>query len=81
MKRQLDSNELSNSNETVHTVIMVSVEMVPDATNSLCGYKVVASQPSDLEDFSKLFKDFTKRHCRLISVKDLTKATMKKLTQ
>ncbi|CAF2122698.1 unnamed protein product [Brassica napus] len=53
---------------------------VPNATNSLCGYKVVTGQPSDRlgEDFSELNKDFTER---LTTVEDLTKTTMKKLTQ
>lgn len=53
---------------------------VPNATNSLCGYKIVTGQPSDRlgEDFSELNKDFTER---LTIVEDLTKATMKKLTQ
>ncbi|KFK44729.1 hypothetical protein AALP_AA1G295200 [Arabis alpina] len=52
----------------------------PNATNSLCGYKIVTGQPSDRlgEDFSELYKDFTER---LTTVEDLTKATMKKLTQ
>ncbi|KAL0666907.1 hypothetical protein Bca4012_029611 [Brassica carinata] len=53
---------------------------VPNATNSLCGYKIVTGQPSDRlgEDFSELNKDFTER---LATVEDLTKTTMKKLTQ
>ena len=36
---------------------------VPNATNSLCGYKIVTGQPSDRlgEDFSELNKDFTER--------------------
>jgi uncharacterized membrane protein YgcG len=52
----------------------------PNATNSLCGYKIVTGQPSDRlgEDFSEFNKEFTER---LTSVEDLTKATMKKLTQ
>ncbi|KAI7730975.1 hypothetical protein M8C21_006824 [Ambrosia artemisiifolia] len=52
----------------------------PNATNSLCGYKIVTGQPSDRlgEDFSEFYKDFTER---LSCVEDLTKATMKKLTQ
>ncbi|CAN1283847.1 Apoptosis inhibitor 5-like protein API5 [Linum perenne] len=52
----------------------------PNATNCLCGYKIVTGQPSDRlgEDFSELYKDFTER---LTNVEDLTKATMKKLTQ
>ncbi|MFS8015745.1 putative apoptosis inhibitory 5 [Helianthus anomalus] len=52
----------------------------PNATNSLCGYKIVTGQPSDRlgEDFTELYKDFTER---LNCVEDLTKATMKKLTQ
>ncbi|KAF8408994.1 hypothetical protein HHK36_005065 [Tetracentron sinense] len=35
----------------------------PNATNSLCGYKIVTGQPSDRlgEDFSENFKDFTER--------------------
>ncbi|KAL5576638.1 hypothetical protein UlMin_018337 [Ulmus minor] len=53
---------------------------VPNATNSLCGYKIVTGQPSDRlgEDFSDQYKDFTER---LTSVEELTRATMKKLTQ
>ncbi|KAK8608055.1 hypothetical protein V6N13_023490 [Hibiscus sabdariffa] len=52
----------------------------PNATNSLCGYKIVTGQPSDRlgEDFSEYYKEFTER---LSSIEDLTKATMKKLTQ
>ncbi|KAK8494525.1 hypothetical protein V6N12_033764 [Hibiscus sabdariffa] len=52
----------------------------PNATNSLCGYKIVTGQPSDRlgEDFSENYKDFTER---LSSVEDLTRATIKKLTQ
>ncbi|KAH9748935.1 Apoptosis inhibitory protein 5 (API5) [Citrus sinensis] len=52
----------------------------PNATNSLCGYKIVTGQPSDRlgEDFSDCYKDFTER---LTTVEDLTRATMKKLTQ
>ncbi|KAJ0589689.1 putative apoptosis inhibitory 5 [Helianthus annuus] len=52
----------------------------PNATNSLCGYKIVTGQPSDRlgEDFTEFYKDFTER---LKCVEDLTKATMKKLTQ
>ncbi|KAK3039910.1 hypothetical protein RJ639_027745, partial [Escallonia herrerae] len=35
----------------------------PNATNSLCGYKIVTGQPSDRlgEDFSENYKDFTER--------------------
>ncbi|KAG4143708.1 hypothetical protein ERO13_D06G208800v2 [Gossypium hirsutum] len=52
----------------------------PNASNSLCGYKIVTGQPSDRlgEDFSEYYKDFTER---LSSVEDLTRATIKKLTQ
>ncbi|XP_023736608.1 apoptosis inhibitor 5-like protein API5 isoform X2 [Lactuca sativa] len=52
----------------------------PNATNSLCGYKIVTGQPSDRlgEDFSEFYKDFTER---LTCVEDLAKVTMKKLTQ
>ncbi|MBA0811656.1 hypothetical protein Gohar_003532, partial [Gossypium harknessii] len=52
----------------------------PNASNSLCGYKIVTGQPSDRlgEDFSEYHKDFTER---LSSVEDLTRATIKKLTQ
>ncbi|XVF40395.1 hypothetical protein PTKIN_Ptkin01aG0110000 [Pterospermum kingtungense] len=52
----------------------------PNATNSLCDYKVVTGQPSDRlgEDFLEHYKDFTER---LSSVEDLTRATMKKLSQ
>lgn len=52
----------------------------PNATNSLCGYKIITGQPSDRigEDFSEYFKDFTER---LTCVEELSRATMKKLTQ
>ncbi|XP_076951520.1 apoptosis inhibitor 5-like protein API5 [Bidens hawaiensis] len=52
----------------------------PNATNSLCGYKIVTGQPSDRlgEDFSEFYKDFTER---LKCVEELAKATKKKLTQ
>ncbi|KAB5560659.1 hypothetical protein DKX38_005616 [Salix brachista] len=52
----------------------------PNATNSLCGYKIVTGQPSDRlgEDFSEFNTDLIER---LNSVEDLTRATMKKLTQ
>ncbi|KAL6953216.1 Apoptosis inhibitor 5, partial [Sarracenia purpurea var. burkii] len=52
----------------------------PNATNSLCGYKIVTGQPSDRlgEDFSECHKDFTER---LRTIDDLTKAMVKKLTQ
>ncbi|KAE8689847.1 hypothetical protein F3Y22_tig00110931pilonHSYRG00180 [Hibiscus syriacus] len=52
----------------------------PNATNSLCGYKIVTGQPSDRlgEDFSENYKDFTEK---LSSIEDLTRATIKKLTQ
>ncbi|KAK4755594.1 hypothetical protein SAY87_009351 [Trapa incisa] len=53
---------------------------VPNATNSLCGYKIVTGQPSDRlgEDFTEHFREFTER---LNVVEELTRATMKKLTQ
>ncbi|XP_023518315.1 apoptosis inhibitor 5-like protein API5 [Cucurbita pepo subsp. pepo] len=53
---------------------------VPNATNSLCGYKIVTGQPSDRlgEDFSDNYKDFTER---LTNIEELTRATIKKLTQ
>ncbi|KMT04551.1 hypothetical protein BVRB_8g182130 [Beta vulgaris subsp. vulgaris] len=52
----------------------------PNASNSLCGYKIVTGQPSDRigEDFSEQYKDFTER---LKCVEELSRATMKKLTQ
>ncbi|KAH6795663.1 hypothetical protein C2S51_036649 [Perilla frutescens var. frutescens] len=52
----------------------------PNATNSLCGYKIVTGQPSDRlgEDFSEQSKDFTER---LSTTEDLAKAMNKKLTQ
>ncbi|KAL6538317.1 hypothetical protein OROGR_012305 [Orobanche gracilis] len=52
----------------------------PNATNSLCGYKIVTGQPSDRlgEDFSEQYKDFTER---LSTVEELAKAMNKKLTQ
>ncbi|XP_004505119.1 apoptosis inhibitor 5-like protein API5 [Cicer arietinum] len=53
---------------------------VPNATNSLCGYKIVTGQPSDRlgEDFSEHYNDFTER---LKNVEEFTRATIKKLTQ
>ncbi|CAA0808690.1 Apoptosis inhibitory protein 5 (API5 [Striga hermonthica] len=52
----------------------------PNATNSLCGYKIVTGQPSDRlgEDFSEQYKDFTER---LSTIEELAKAMIKKLTQ
>ncbi|CAN4117482.1 unnamed protein product [Withania somnifera] len=52
----------------------------PNATNSLCGYKIVTGQPSDRlgEDFSENYKEFTER---LTCVEELARATIKKLTQ
>ncbi|PIA31324.1 hypothetical protein AQUCO_05100098v1 [Aquilegia coerulea] len=53
----------------------------PNATNSLCGYKIVTGQPSDRlgEDFSDIYKDFCES--RLTTVEDLARITMKKLNQ
>ncbi|XP_051135860.1 apoptosis inhibitor 5-like protein API5 [Andrographis paniculata] len=52
----------------------------PNATNSLCGYKIVTGQPSDRlgEDFSEQYKDFTER---LSTIEELAKSMNKKLTQ
>ncbi|KAL3508723.1 hypothetical protein ACH5RR_028124 [Cinchona calisaya] len=52
----------------------------PNATNSLCGYKIVTGQPSDRlgEDFSEQFKDFTER---LSTIEDLARSMIKKITQ
>lgn len=52
----------------------------PNATNSLCGYKIVTGQPSDRlgEDFSENYKDFTER---LTNTEDLTRGAIKKLNQ
>ncbi|CAA7028718.1 unnamed protein product [Microthlaspi erraticum] len=52
----------------------------PNATNSLCGYKIVTGQPSDRlgEDFSEFYKEFIER---LTNFEDLTKIKMKNLTQ
>ncbi|KAL1828222.1 hypothetical protein DCAR_0207417 [Daucus carota subsp. sativus] len=52
----------------------------PNASNSLCGYKIVTGQPSDRlgEDFTEQYKDFTER---LNCVEELAKAANKKLTQ
>ncbi|KAG9446115.1 hypothetical protein H6P81_012243 [Aristolochia fimbriata] len=52
----------------------------PNATNSLCGYKIVTGQPSDRlgEDFSDNYKDFNER---LTNLEEQAKTTMKKLTQ
>lgn len=40
-----------------------TVQQAPNATNSLCGYKIVTGQPSDRlgEDFSDQYKDFSER--------------------
>ncbi|GAB4831358.1 hypothetical protein Ancab_005371 [Ancistrocladus abbreviatus] len=59
---------------------VVQLLKAPNATNSLCGYKVVTGQPSDRlgEDFSEYHKDFMKR---LTCAEELSRATMKKLTQ
>ncbi|GAB4831347.1 hypothetical protein Ancab_005358 [Ancistrocladus abbreviatus] len=56
------------------------VSKAPNATYSLCGYKVVTGQPSDRlgEDFSEYHKDFMER---LTCAEELSRATMKKLTQ
>ncbi|KAL9269867.1 Apoptosis inhibitor 5-like protein [Drosera capensis] len=60
--------------------LIVQLLKAPNATNSLCGFKVVTGQPSDRlgEDFSDLYKEFMER---LTCVEELTRATMKKLTQ
>ncbi|XP_075521783.1 apoptosis inhibitor 5-like protein API5 isoform X1 [Primulina tabacum] len=52
----------------------------PNASNSLCGYKIVTGQTSDRlgEDFSEQYKDFTER---LSTIEDLSRAMIKKLTQ
>ncbi|KAL9684864.1 hypothetical protein QQ045_022306 [Rhodiola kirilowii] len=52
----------------------------PNATNSLCGYKIVTGQPSDRigEDFSEISKEFSER---LKSIEEIAKSTQKKLTQ
>ncbi|KAL8510147.1 hypothetical protein ACS0TY_017101 [Phlomoides rotata] len=52
----------------------------PNATNSLCGYKIVTGQPSDRlgEDFTEQYKDFTER---LSTIEELARAMNKKLTQ
>ncbi|KAL0406759.1 UNVERIFIED_CONTAM: Apoptosis inhibitor 5-like protein API5 [Sesamum latifolium] len=59
---------------------VVQLLKTPNATNSLCGYKIVTGQPSDRlgEDFSEQFKDFTER---LNTIEELAKAMNKKLTQ
>ncbi|XAR68297.1 hypothetical protein NMG60_11003377 [Bertholletia excelsa] len=53
---------------------------IPNATNSLCGYKIVTGQPSDRlgEDFSERHKDFIER---LRIIDDLTKTMLKKLNR
>ncbi|XP_042030242.1 apoptosis inhibitor 5-like protein API5 [Salvia splendens] len=55
-------------------------QKAPNATNGLCGYKIVTGQPSDRlgEDFSEQYKDFLER---LNCVEDLVRATTKKLNQ
>ncbi|CAI9784236.1 unnamed protein product [Fraxinus pennsylvanica] len=56
------------------------LSITANATNSLCGYKIVTGQPSDRlgEDFSDLNKAFTER---LSTIEVLAKAMNKKLTQ
>lgn len=51
-------------NLTWHLKVLIScVKQAPNASNSLCGYKIVTGQPSDRlgEDFSEQYKDFTER--------------------
>uniref|UniRef100_A0A7N0TRW9 Apoptosis inhibitor 5 n=1 Tax=Kalanchoe fedtschenkoi TaxID=63787 RepID=A0A7N0TRW9_KALFE len=52
----------------------------PNATNSLCGYKIVTGQPSDRigEDFSEISKEFSER---LRNIEEIAKNSQKKLTQ
>lgn len=52
----------------------------PNATNSLCGYKIVTGQPSDRlgEDFLDNYKDFCER---LTATEDMARIAMKKLNQ
>ncbi|KAK2968390.1 hypothetical protein RJ640_004396 [Escallonia rubra] len=51
----------------------------PNATNSLCGYRIVTGQPSDMlgENFSDNYEDFMER---LSIVEDLATVMVKKLT-
>uniref|UniRef100_A0A7N0TQM4 Uncharacterized protein n=1 Tax=Kalanchoe fedtschenkoi TaxID=63787 RepID=A0A7N0TQM4_KALFE len=52
----------------------------PNATNSLCGYKIVTGQPSDRigEDFSEISKEFSER---LRNIEEIAKNSQKKLTK
>lgn len=45
------------------SIIVICVKQAPNASNSLCGYKIVTGQPSDRlgEDFTEQYKDFTER--------------------
>lgn len=55
---------LQNYSLTIHPFLIGNLtRQAPNATNSLCGYKIVTGQPSDRlgEDFSEFYKDFTER--------------------
>jgi hypothetical protein len=53
---------------------------VPNATNPLCGYKIVTGQPSDRlnEDFTPQYSEFTER---LAVLEERTKKQQKVLTE
>ncbi|GJV30402.1 apoptosis inhibitor 5-like protein API5 [Tanacetum coccineum] len=51
----------------------------PNATNSLCGYKIVTGQPSDRlgEDFTEFNKDFTESNTKGATISEEEKARIK----
>ncbi|CAK9135284.1 unnamed protein product [Ilex paraguariensis] len=79
IRRKLEDIKFTNVECLLYTFHHLA-HKTPNATNSLCGYKIVTGQPSDRlgEDFSEYYKDFTER---LGIVEDLAKAMIKKLTQ
>ncbi|CAK9137851.1 unnamed protein product, partial [Ilex paraguariensis] len=79
IRRKLEDIKFTNVECLLYTFHHLA-HKTPNATNSLCGYKIVTGQPSDRlgEDFSEYYKDFTER---LGIVEDLARAMIKKLTQ
>ncbi|GAB2298618.1 Apoptosis inhibitor 5 [Dionaea muscipula] len=84
LKKHMPGRKTEEMNFTYVECLLYSfhnlASKAPNATNSLCGFKVVTGQPSDRlgEDFSDLYKDFMER---LTCVEELSRATLKKLTQ
>lgn len=61
------STSFVNTYEPINIMLFLLeffVVQVPNATNSLCGYKIVTGQPSDRlgEDFTEQYKEFTERY-------------------